>query len=567
MMYTAYSAAVLVVVLLAQAISAQSIDTNTTITASSFVGVATSNSFPASGTTVNSDLFPPESKIGFPGPTPTGLEAAAAQTAPIYPYNNGPSDSFPLVAPQPWGSGFFSKAFDITKYWGNLSPWFSVASADYGLDEASPLIPSGCNIVQLHLLYRHGARYPTTGAAPQTFATKLLNATKAGGFSVTGELDFLSQWTYKLGAELLTPFGRSQNFQLGVAYRQLYGELLNNFTEAGTIPVFRTESQDRMVKTANNFAAGFFGVPEYLDQVNIEILVETPGVNNSGAPYEACNNSNVASKGSIGTTVATKFAASAFNSTIARLQSQSLMDHCQITGVNFTATDAIAMLQLCSYETHALGYSAFCGLFSEEDFLNYEYYYDLSFYYNNGPGSPVAAAQGKGYLQEFVARFTQSFPDASSALNLTYDNNTTYFPLNQSIYADATHEVVVLDTLTAFNLTALFNGPALNLLGNQHRNSFVASKVVPFATHFTTQVLECPAYNPTRQIRFLVNDAVIPISGSYPGCPVNADGLCSFDNVVSVLQKRIEEIDFNYDCFANYTAEAGVDYNGRAPKS
>jgi hypothetical protein len=35
------------------------------------------------------------------------------------------------------------------------------------------------------------------------------------------------------------------------------------------------------------------------------------------------------------------------------------------------------MLQLCSYETHALGYSPFCSLFTEEDFLNYEYYYDL----------------------------------------------------------------------------------------------------------------------------------------------------------------------------------------------
>jgi hypothetical protein len=89
-------------------------------------------------------------------------------------------------------------------------------------------------------------------------------------------------------------------------------------------------------------------------------------------------------------------------------------------------------------------------------------------------------------------------------LNLTYDNTTTYFPLNQSIYADATHEVVVLDTLTAFNLTALFNGPPLSTSGNQRRNTFIASKIVPFATHFTTQVLECPAYKPTRQIRFIV---------------------------------------------------------------
>jgi len=179
------------------------------------------------------------------------------------------------------------------------------------------------------------------------------------------------------------------------------------------------------------------------------------------------------------------------------------------------------MLQLCSYETDALGYSAFCPLFTQQDFQNYEYYFDLvgyfsilglnsmtksfqSFYYNNGPGSPVAAAQGKGYLQEFVGRFTQSYPTAMSALNQTFDNTSTYFPLTQSIYADATHEVVVLDTLTAFNLTALFNGPALNTSINQGRNSFVASKLVPFATHFTTQILECPAMKPSKQIRFIV---------------------------------------------------------------
>lgn len=176
-------------------------------------------------------------------------------------------------------------------------------------------------MTQMLLLYRHGARYPTSGALPSTFAAKLVNATKTG-LSFSGDLAFLSNWTYKLGAELLTPFGRSQNFMLGVAYRELYGHLLNNFTASNTIPVFRTQSQDRMVKTAQNFAAGFFGVPEFLDQVNIEILVETPGLNNSGAAYETCNNSNIASRGSIGSTVASQFAVNAFNATLARLQSQ-----------------------------------------------------------------------------------------------------------------------------------------------------------------------------------------------------------------------------------------------------
>ena len=180
-----------------------------------------------------------------------------------------------------------------------------------------------------------------------------------------------------------------------------------------------------------------------------------------------------------------------------------------------------------------------------------------------------------------------------SALNETFDNSSTYFPLNQSIYADATHEVVVLDTLTAFNLTALFNGPVsytfgltltqrvhslenthyanaikpLNPMMNLGQNSFVASKQVPFATHFTTQVLNCPARNVTQQIRFIVNDAVVPVADSHPGCPVDADGLCPLPTMIKVLQARINEIDFNYDCYANYTAKAGVNYNGRAPRN
>ncbi|KAI7504877.1 phosphoglycerate mutase-like protein [Hortaea werneckii] len=531
------------------------------VTDSSIAGQSTSDIFPSSHTSVNSDLFPDEAEVGFPGPTPTGVEPAAAQTAPLYPYNTGPAKSFPLTAAQPHGAPASGDNFDITRYWGNLSPWYSVSSADYGLPDASPLIPEDCTIDQMLLLYRHGARYPTSGAAPSVFAEKVANATAAGGFEVSGELEFLSNWTYKLGAELLTPFGRSQNFQLGVEYRQLYGELLDNFTAQGALPVFRTESQDRMVKTAENFAAGFFGVPEYLDQVNIEILVENATVNNSGAPYDVCDNANIADRGSIGSSAAAIFAQNAFNATLARLNSE-------VSGaLNFTPTDAIAMLQLCSYETDALGYSSFCDLFTQADFLNYEYYFDLIFYYNNGPGSPVSAAQGKGFLEEWLARLTHTIPPANSALNETFDNSTTYFPLNQSIYADATHEVVVLDALTAFNLTALFAGPPLNytLGGNDGTNTFVASKIVPFATHFTTQIMTCPARNATKQIRFLVNDAVVPVHDSHPGCPADPDGLCPFDTMIDVLQARASEIDFQYDCFANYTAEPGMDYNGRAP--
>ena len=54
-----------------------------------------------------------------------------------------------------------------------------------------------------------------------------------------------------------------------------------------------------------------------------------------------------------------------------------------------------------------------------------------------------------------MARLTQTPINSSdSAVNTTLDNSL-YLPLNQSIYADATHEVVVSDILSALNLTGL----------------------------------------------------------------------------------------------------------------
>lgn len=196
---------------------------------------------------MNPSLFPGESQVGYPGITATGVEPAAIQTAPAYAYNDESAANFPLITEEPHGDDSKSD-FDMYKTWGNLAPWYSVKSSAYGLPDASPKIPEGCDITQVHLLYRHGARYPTTGAAPSAFAARLHDATSQnGGWSSSDDLDFLNTWTYKLGAELLTPFGRLQNFELGVAFRQQYGSLLNNFTEQGVLPVFRTESQDRMV--------------------------------------------------------------------------------------------------------------------------------------------------------------------------------------------------------------------------------------------------------------------------------------------------------------------------------
>jgi hypothetical protein len=74
----------------------------------------------------------------------------------------------------------------------------------------------------------------------------------------------------------------------------------------------------------------------------------------------------------------------------------------------------------------------------------------------------------------------------------------------------------VLDTLTAFNLTALATGGPLNLKYNTGSSSFVASKQVAFATHFQAQILSCPKRNVTQQIRFIVSCDSYDFSPPFP---------------------------------------------------
>lgn len=71
---------------------------------------------------------------------------------------------------------------------------------------------------------------------------------------------------------------------------------------------------------------------------------------------------------------------------------------------------------------------------------------DVFFWYNSAFGAPLARAEGIGYVQELIARLTHT-PIAvhNSSTNGTLDNDPITFPLGQSLYVDATHEVVVLN--------------------------------------------------------------------------------------------------------------------------
>lgn len=89
--------------------------------------------------------------------------------------------------------------------------------------------------------------------------------------------------------------------------------------------------------------------------------------------------------------------------------------------------------------------------------------------------------------------------------------------------------------------------------------------ITPFATALTGQVMTCEgsSNSPSRYIRWLLNDGVLPLDG-VQGCPQNRDGLCALSTWVDGMKDRISSIDFRYDCFAEYEASDQI-VNGRPP--
>lgn len=145
---------------------------------------------------------------------------------------------------------------NIFQMHGQLSHYFPNPSG-FGVDEYP--LPKNASIVQLNMLSRHGSRYPTTGSGAPMLAEKIKNYTDGtlGNVHFTGPLDFLNSWTYKLGAEILVPVGKQELFDSGILHQIMYGHLA---PDNGTKIVARSTTQDRMLKSAEYFLAGFFGL-------------------------------------------------------------------------------------------------------------------------------------------------------------------------------------------------------------------------------------------------------------------------------------------------------------------
>ncbi|KPI44030.1 3-phytase A [Cyphellophora attinorum] len=498
----------------------------------------------------------------------------------------------------------------IQRYWGQITPYFDNNETYFGVNDTG--LPDGCQIEQVHLLERHGSRFPTgyydDGLNDANFAEKLVNLTKANASAeFTGELAFLNGYEYKLGSGLLVGRGAVQSFDAGVTFWQRYGRTLYNATAGqlaynasfpnGTArpkPTLRTTGQSRIWNSEINWALGFFGpsfetdpnptIANATSPYNLVVIPEGGTENNTLASYDSCFNDNDDPTGQIGDINLIQYLKIYLKDATERLQQYAP------SGFNLTVNDTYAMQSICAYETNYLGSSSFCNLFTLEEWQGFEQTLDIEYYYDYSFGNPTGRAQGIGYLLELLSRLQhQPITSSNSSINATIDANSTDFPLNQHFYADFSHDDILVSVLTAMSFDYLKDPPSLTAYPPNPNRHFILSHLTPFAAKLITEVVGCGSSNPepvqsTRTyttptqfgydpnnatykfVRMRLNHGILPLSEIRGGaCGNRTDGMCARENFLDSQKDAYELSQYDYACFGNYTISnvtGGVDYDG-----
>ena len=301
--------------------------------------------------------------------------------------------------------------------------------------------------------------------------------------------------------------------------------------------------------------AGFFGL-QWTNNATIEVIIEQNGFNNSLAGYDNCKNSNN-NRNSGGIEAAQEWVAIYLQDATKRFQGM-------IIDFEWTIVDTYAAQNMCPYETVAYGYSAFCDLFTYEEWVGFEYANDLYFAGSSSFQSPTGRAVGIGYVQEIVARLeNHTLGYSGSQINTTLDDNVETFPLNQSLYFDFSHDTNIMSILTAFGFVQ-FN-QFLPSTKHPGPHNLTVSHLEPFGARLDIEVIKTPqplssmrAYvdgNETTYVHFILNQRTLPLGLSFPECGTDRlDGWCELDTFLDVQKKSPGLAQYDYACNGEYPA-------------
>ncbi|KAL7410294.1 histidine phosphatase superfamily [Mrakia frigida] len=400
-----------------------------------------------------------------------------------------------------WNSGGFEEVFSKL---GPYSPY-----ADRTDSSASYDLPSGCEVSQVTILQRHGARYPTKKAnvVIQTALTKLANLTAS---QLPSEFKFLDGYTF-FGFEVdaLTDFGRKEAYDAG----KVAGERYQKLAKKSNLWT-RSSDEARVVESGRQFIQGFNSAPFFIGNVsalpNVDVKIsEEDGFVNPLSP-STCEAENVLDPNP--GDVAEEDWLSVYAPPIAKRLNAVL------PGANLSNTDINSLMSLCGFDSLrnvTLSKSPWCDAFTAKEWKMNEYYFDVSKYYAHGHGAPFGAINGASYIDEVVARLL----DTDQVVQAGVTNLSLISPAGgERVFADFSHDNAMVEILTNLpfltDKTPLPTTPSTESIPS---HKFVVSEIVPFSGRFAFERITCTAtkYRNNNKktktsvfVRTLVNNAI-----------------------------------------------------------
>lgn len=408
------------------------------------------------------------------------------------------------------GSDLAAKAqYNIVKYLYGNGPYMQ--HPGYGI---SGDIPDECKLEQVQVIMRHGERFPglEVGKKHKTLVDKLQSYNQ----TLVGPLSFLNDYEYYVKSEDLyeletTPSNSPGPFtgyetceKAGAAFRAKYNELYN---DKEILPVFIAASK-RVYDLANFFVNGFLGDNYNEDKVKRVVISEEKSSGfNSLTPRWACplyydSNATVP-----------KFPDTYQESIVDRLSKDN-------DGLNFTKSDVPLLFELCAYELNSRGYSQFCDLFTQNDYVINNYAKGVNYYYTSGPGGDASKLVGSVQMNATLALLKEENPKNKIILSFTHDTDIELF----------------YSSLGIFDTPKKLSAEKVDI-----RNNYVHSHVLPMGGRMIIEKYKC---GDKTYVRFIVNDAVIPIEG----CSDGPGFSCELGDFEEFIKKRQEDFSLIKDC-------------------
>lgn len=228
---------------------------------------------------------------------------------------------------------------------------------------------------------------------------------------------------------------------------------------------------------------------------------------------------------------------------IARLQPYSPVD--------LTETDIMGLQQLCGYESAINGkQSDICSVFTDDEWMSYEYAWDLKYSHMVGHGNPLSPYLGFPWLNTTSELMSKLHSPRHTGISGGDDDIPD--DDGQRFFLSFTHREVPPFIATALGLFNSSNAHAEEFPTDRINwaRSWKMAELIPFLGHIGIEMLTCNAVSSDPEddkqyIRIIANSAPRPI----PQCQDGPGASCGFDHFVDLVSRGMERYgDFDGIC-------------------